>query len=537
MVDYEHQVVAIFPADDEARNLKYGTLLGGPRLGDIDQRRRPRKDRDKLLYSEAWRRLAGVTQVISPGPEDAHLHTRLTHSEKVAQVAWSLANHMLRAPDWIDKHDTIAKWGGLDLDMVEAAALAHDLGHPPFGHIAEPVLDQFAIDIGLEEGYEGNAQSFRIIRHLIKWTPEDTRGVGLSPGTLAATLKYPWSRAQTTTHQLPGSGEQRDGSVPPTTDSPAPPKFGFYKEDSHAATEARQWFSLQAQKSIEEQATAGLSFDFSQTIEASIMDIADDITYAFHDFEDFLLSGAIDAAAILRQAQAHLDPNTQSPWFEDLRDKLSSKNPQFKPDQFNSAVGRVKRILAMVRDKHEARRLSQEARNSFIVSKLLDMVISDLTITNGPAWANGPIATLQGVGWHLVAVMKAITLGFVIQSPAIALQQRAQTRMVDDLLREVHDWAKRDPMRLPPLLSSQLTFSDLSTETPLRDTVMSTLYLRYESEVKHVQQGAKKLHARPERYIIDAVAALDDERAKRLHAYLTQLHAPPTVATSWFARA
>src|SRR5437868_17514 len=140
-----------------------------------DQRTPFQLDRDRLLYSAAFRRLAGVTQVVSPAEGDV-FHSRLTHTLKVAQIARRLAE-MFVERDRANGTKRAAAWGGIDPDVVEAAALAHDLGHPPFGHLAEKELNRLVSaelcqaagkDPEREpcEGYEGNAQSFRIITAL-----------------------------------------------------------------------------------------------------------------------------------------------------------------------------------------------------------------------------------------------------------------------------------------------------------------------------------------------------------------------------------
>src|SRR5437870_5308255 len=100
-----------------------------------DERTAGQLDRDRLLYSTEFRRLAGVTQVVSPGQEEI-FHNRLTHTLKVAQIARRLAETFCKKQAGL-----VASWGGIDADVVEAAALAHDLGHPPFGHLAEEELD------------------------------------------------------------------------------------------------------------------------------------------------------------------------------------------------------------------------------------------------------------------------------------------------------------------------------------------------------------------------------------------------------------
>ena len=145
------------------------------------------RDRDRILHSSAFRRLAGVTQVVSSN-EDSHLlHNRLTHSMKVAQVARRLAERML-----LVQPEEAAAVGGIDPDVVEAAALAHDLGHPPFGHVGEKALDAAAKST-LTDAFEGNAQSFRIVTKISIRNTAD-HGLNLSRATLNAMLKYPWLR-------------------------------------------------------------------------------------------------------------------------------------------------------------------------------------------------------------------------------------------------------------------------------------------------------------------------------------------------------
>ncbi|MBI3401543.1 MAG: dNTP triphosphohydrolase [Acidobacteria bacterium] len=154
-----------------------------------DERPLGRRDRDRLLYSSAFRRLAGVTQVV--GPFEGHIfHNRLTHTIEVAQIARSLAENLVRRQRRL-AHDL----GGIDPDVVEAAALAHDLGHPPFGHVAETQLDALVKHAGDPDGFEGNAQSFRIVVWLAAHRSR-YRGLNLCRATLNAILKYPYFRAR-----------------------------------------------------------------------------------------------------------------------------------------------------------------------------------------------------------------------------------------------------------------------------------------------------------------------------------------------------
>lgn len=147
---------------------------------DGDDRTPAQRDRDRILYSSSFRRLAEVTQVVSANSGYV-FHNRLTHSLQVARVGRRLAEKLAK------RHPTLAA-GIICPDVVEAACLAHDLGHPPFGHTAESRLNILAAHHG---GFEGNAQSFRIVTQLA--SRSDTYGgLDLTAATLAAILKYPW---------------------------------------------------------------------------------------------------------------------------------------------------------------------------------------------------------------------------------------------------------------------------------------------------------------------------------------------------------
>src|SRR5262249_38306651 len=148
-----------------------------------DYRTSFQRDRDRILYSSSFRRLAEVTQVVAANSGYV-FHNRLTHSLQVAQVGRRIAEKLNQTQHESQKF--------ICPDVVEAACLAHDLGHPPFGHTAEQTLNTLAKKIG---GFEGNAQSFRIVTRLASRSLK-YGGLDLTAATLSAILKYPWFRGQ-----------------------------------------------------------------------------------------------------------------------------------------------------------------------------------------------------------------------------------------------------------------------------------------------------------------------------------------------------
>jgi dGTPase len=344
------------------------------------------RDRARVLHSSALRRLAAKTQVVGVGVGDFP-RTRLTHSLECAQIGREFGAEL-----------------GCDPDLVDAACLAHDLGHPPFGHNGEVALAGLAAGCG---GFEGNAQSLRLLTRLEAKVAG--AGLNLTRATLDATVKYPW-----------GAPVLRAATGPPA-------KFGYYADDAVAY----RW--------IKEQAPDG-----KLCLEAQVMDWADDVAYSVHDLEDGLqaghitlraLRGAAERAAVTELATRYSPQGTTGAELNEVWDGLLGL--PFWPKSFDggpAALAALKHLTSELIGRFCGS--AQEATLAAAHGRFpLTRYAADLAV---PRQQRLECALLKGVTAH-----------FVMSRKGVAARQAAERELIAELAAAVRIGA---PATLDPLL-------------------------------------------------------------------------------------
>lgn len=278
----------LYPAAEET---KRPSGSDGARMDELG-RSAFRKDYARLLHAASFRRLQDKTQLF-PGSESDFFRNRLTHSLEVAQIARGIAARLnvTQVPEAFPN-------GAIDEDLVEFAAIAHDLGHPPFGHNGEHALDELMVEFG---GFEGNAQTLRILAAVERkfidvqgGQPCSEFGLDLTFRTLASVLKY-------------------DSKIPKR-------KRGAKLHKGYYASEAP------LVKEIKAAVAPGLgSRTAFKTIECAIMDIADDIAYSTYDLEDSLHAGFVSP---MRLASALVNEDAKTIVLEKTNKALAEAGHQ-----------------------------------------------------------------------------------------------------------------------------------------------------------------------------------------------------------------
>ncbi|PKV08389.1 deoxyguanosinetriphosphate triphosphohydrolase [Bifidobacterium pseudolongum subsp. pseudolongum] len=341
------------------------------------------RDRARLIHSSALRRLGAKSQILMAGTDD-FARTRLTHTLEVAQIGRQ-----------------IAQMFGCDPDVVDCACLAHDLGHPPFGHNGEHALARIAEPIG---GFEGNAQTLRILTRLepkVFFHDGRSAGVNLTRACLDASVKYPWDYAHADDHP---KGERSR-------------KFGVYPSDEPAFRWLRQGAPGTA-----------------TPMECQIMDLSDDIAYSVHDVEDAIATGACDPAQ-LRDARV-LDAVVEQ--------VLTWYGRQWDPDELLAAFGRLQRRHTFPERFDGSRHALAQLKN--VTSTLIGTFAHSVEAATRDTYGTGPLVRYRAnvvVPPHTryeILALKGIAVHFLMEprehSPLHGEEQRIITDLVDVLMAD-----------------------------------------------------------------------------------------------------
>lgn len=341
------------------------------------------RDRARVLHSRSFRRLAGKTQVVAPDEEGVP-RTRLTHSLEVAQIAREIGAQL-----------------GCDADLVDLAGLAHDIGHPPFGHNGENALDRVGTAAG---GFEANAQNLRLLCRLEpKIVTPDGRpgGLNLTRASLDAVIKYPWPRPD-------GGG-----------------KFGVYADERAVFDWVRA--PVPGRR---------------RCLEAQVMDWADDVAYSVHDVEDGVGSGRIDLTRLA-------DP--------DERDSVCAAAGPYTDESagdLRTVLDDLLALPAVVASLHHPPGPVADAAVKSMTSELTGRFSTGAIAATRAAAGPGPLLRYRAdlrVPRLLraeVALLKAVAGRYVMADPGrIRIQQREQQVLAE----LVQDTADRGVDELDPL--------------------------------------------------------------------------------------
>ncbi len=358
-----------------------------PESAKSEQRTPFERDRARILHSSALRRLGAKTQVLGPASDD-FVRTRLTHTLEVAQVGRELGKAL-----------------GCDPDVVDAACLAHDLGHPPFGHNGERALAELTADIG---GFEGNAQTLRL---LVRLEPKviDHRtgravGLNLTRASLDASVKYPWRR---------GLGPEGSGH-----------KFGVYEDDR----DDFDWLRADAPALV-------------RCLEAQVMDLADDVSYSVHDVEDAIVGGRLELEVLD-------DPSARDAVVEQV---LSWYGYGIEAAELYAAMERLPGVEAWVRGFDGSRRALAALKDmtSQLIGRFAGAAIGATRAEHG----DGPL-TRYGAGLVVppgtlaeILVLKGLAVTYVMAPREAEPIFGRQRELIADL---VHVLTDRAPIALEP---------------------------------------------------------------------------------------
>jgi len=416
----------------------------------LDQRSAFQRDKARVLHSAAFRRLQSKTQIHNNGLSDFY-RTRLTHSLEVAQIGSGIiANLKLIQPEF---RPLLSGY-----NLIETICLSHDIGHPPFGHGGETALNYMMAKHG---GFEGNAQTFRILTQLEQYTEHN--GMNLTRRSLLGVLKYPLCLSELS---MPYPVDNLRNFRQLNTEEWMPAK-GIYDHDRHLLEAVlstlcesdRRLFASTRTPDAKAESKQHLKTKY-KSFDCSIMEIADDIAYGVHDLEDAIAMGIINKAL----------------WQEKVVPQLAAIENFCLHEKLQELTDNLFS--------------SQHFKRKDAIGSLVNALITSITIQRVDKQFKEPLlaynAYLDTAMFKTLEVLKKFVLTYVIQSPDLQiLEYRGQ-----QIVMELFEAFESGPLRFLP------------------------------ERAKHLWKLHEGDVSRQQRVIADYISSLTDNHALRLHASL-----------------
>lgn len=417
-----------------------------------DDHRSPyQRDRARVLHSAAFRRLQAKTQIHGTTVNDFH-RTRLTHSLEAAQLGTGIVAQLKKKqPEFRELLPSDS--------LIDSLCLAHDIGHPPYGHGGEVALNYMMRDHG---GFEGNAQTFRIVTQLEPYT--EHHGMNLSRRTLLGLIKYPslLSQVQARLQSEPVKHQRQLRA------KDWMPAKGIYDHDEELFNWVLEPLSSNDQQLLKQKRkshTEPLEHNKTKykSLDSSIMELADDIAYGVHDLEDAIVLGSVTKAQWVESAYPHLK-EMADPWICEHLDSITEM--LFSGEQYrrkDAIGGIVNALLTSISIK----RVDEDFENVLLAYNAVLEPSMDATLDK----------------------LKHFVSEFVIQVPQVQVIEYKGQQIIMDMFEAF----SADPERLLPL--------PIKKQWQLHDD-----------------------ESRKMRVIADYISSMTDDLAQKMHQQLFSAH-------------
>ncbi|MBV7315192.1 anti-phage deoxyguanosine triphosphatase [Shewanella sp. NIFS-20-20] len=369
-----------------------------------DQRSPYQRDRARILHSAAFRRLQAKTQVLGVGMNDFY-RTRLTHSLEVSQIGTGIASLLRnKRPELLHLLNDDA--------LIDSLCLAHDIGHPPFGHGGEIALNYMMRDFG---GFEGNGQTLRILTKLEPYTPAD--GMNLCRRTLLGVLKYPILYRDV---PAPSRGEAAAQFAQVRARDWLPIK-SLFNDDADILDWILAPLSANDRRLLQQlhPKANGQLRSIHKSLDCSIMELADDIAYAVHDLEDAIVMGIVN----------------QQQWLADVQPLILASDDDYISQQLSTVTD------ALFSHVHHQRKNA--------IGILINALVTAIDITDNPDFESELLrynANLTVPFERLLTCLKSFVSDHVVNKPEVQMLEYKGQQMIMKLFEAFQS----DPLRLLP---------------------------------------------------------------------------------------